>query len=269
MAMYGAMRLIIALAILLAPPVAAGPSDHETQLTVLSGWTTASGSQMVGLQIDMADGWKTYWRAPGDAGIPPQVSWVGSQNIKGAAFHWPVPEVFYEGSARSIGYSGSVTIPIEIFPASDGAMRLSGTLDIGVCDEICVPVTLDFDQSLPASNTRDPAIVAALVDRPATASEAGISDVTCKVDPTPKGLRVTTQMVLPKSAAANAVIIETGDPAVWVSEPTTSRQGATLTASADLVHVNGSGFALDRSAVRITLLSERQAIDIIGCRAPS
>lgn len=263
------MRLLAFILLLLPCSAFASPTDHKARLTILPGWTTDKGSQMVGLRIEMAEGWKTYWRAPGDAGIPPQISWGGSRNIHSAAFHWPVPKVFFEGASRSIGYTRSLTLPMEVFPKAQGQdMHLSGTLDIGVCDEVCVPVQLTFDQPLPRSETRDPAIVAALVNRPATAQEAGIGNVTCKMRPIDGGLRVTTTIDLPNSQTAQAVIIETSDPQVWVSEPDTDQNGRQLTASSDLYHINGDSFALDRSGIRITLLGDHGAVDIMGCRAP-
>ena len=262
------MKYLALLLFLFASLTHAEPTDHDARLTVLPGWTTPSGSQMIGLRIDLAQGWKTYWRAPGDAGIPPQVTWSGSKNIKSAAFHWPVPEIFYEGTARSIGYSETVTIPVELFAATEGPMHVIGTLDIGVCAEICVPVSLDFDLALPPSDSRDPAIVAALVNRPLTSTEARIGNVTCSVTPRVDGLRITATANIGRTEPPKAVIIETADPYVWVSEPKTTQTGSTLTASADLFQVNGDPFAIERSGVRITLLSGDQAIDIRGCVAP-
>ena len=127
-----------------------GQMDHGTTLPVLTGPQPAWGGVMGGLRIDMADGWKAYWRAPGDAGIPPQIQWGGSRNVESVVFHWPVPEVFNQDDMRSIGYHDTVTIPVEVFPNDAGDIRLSGTMNIGVCDEICVPVYLSFDSSCPA-----------------------------------------------------------------------------------------------------------------------
>ena len=267
--MYAGMKWIATALALTAFPALSGPTDHDTTLTVLSGWTAPDGSQMVGLRIDMAQGWKTYWRAPGDAGIPPQVSWAGSQNIASAAFHWPVPEVFYEGNLRSIGYTETVTVPMQIYPDTNGReMRLSGTLDIGVCDEICVPVSLPFDVAITPSTTRDAAIVAALVNRPATASEARIGSVTCAIEPASDGVQITARVDVPSTVQPQAVIVETADPMIWVSEPDMTRAGRTLTAQADLIHVTGDPFMVDRSGIRITLLSGGAAVDIQGCAAP-
>ena len=249
-----------------APPATAQVPEDIVRLEILPGWQTDSGTRMVGLRLVLAPGWKTYWRAPGDSGIPPLVSWQGSENVAGAGFHWPVPEVFESAGQQTIGYHDTVVFPVEIVPATPGQpTRLAGELDIGVCEEVCVPMRLTFDTLLPEGGRRDPAIVAALVDRPLTASEAQAGPVTCAVSPAPNGLTITATIPLPALGRDEVVVIETADPQVWVSEADVSRSGGTLTAQADLVHVSSGGFALDRSTLRFTVLAQGRAVDLHGC----
>lgn len=115
----------------LIPPAYAEAPQAVASIDVLPGWQTPSGTRMVGLKITLAEGWKTYWRAPGDAGIPPQFEWTGSQNVSGASFLWPTPELFETNGAVTIGYHGTVVIPIELTGDGDD-MRLSGEVDMGV-----------------------------------------------------------------------------------------------------------------------------------------
>lgn len=256
------------LALCVAAPVWAGPTDGVVELEILPGWRTDNGTHMAGLQVRLAPGWKTYWRAPGDGGIPPRFGWQGSQNLDGAAFHWPVPEVFYQNDIRSIGYTGSVVIPVELSVPNAGApAQMRGQVQIGVCEEICVPVLLDFDALLPVIGARDPLIVAALLDSPKTAREAGVGDVTCAIEPIDDGLRVTTRVDMVPMNGVENVVIESGDQQVWVSQPQTWRDGDALFARSDMIHVNGGGFALNRSEMRITVLAGGRSVDIRGCDA--
>tara|TARA_R110002051_G_scaffold1008_11_gene5039 strand:+ start:1235 stop:2041 length:807 start_codon:yes stop_codon:yes gene_type:complete len=241
-------------------------SSFKTTLTVLTGWETNSDSHMAGLRIDVPAGWKTYWRAPGDAGIPPKITWSGSTNIASVAFHWPVPKVFDQAGMRSIGYYDSVTIPIEVFPTSAGDMRLAGVIEIGVCQDICVPVTLDFDAVLPRGGKRDAAITAALLNRPLTAQEAGAGDMTCTVKPIDGGMQITATTPLTQNGP-EAIVIETSNPYVWVSEPKVARTATRITATSDLIHVDGTSFAVDRAGIRMTVLGASRAVDIQGCAA--
>jgi DsbC/DsbD-like thiol-disulfide interchange protein len=241
--------------------------DGVAQLDVLPGWETRNGTHMAGLRITLAPGWKTYWRAAGDAGIPPMFSWAGSENIKAAQFHWPVPDVFHQQGMRSIGYYEGVVLPVELTPSIPGIdIHIAGEISIGVCEEICIPMTLAFDAQLPKGGTRDAAITASLINQPLSANEAGVQNVSCQVDPTESGLLVIASFTLPVRGTP-AVVIEAGDPYVWVSEPKVTQSGNQITAMSRMVHRDGVGFALDRSALRITVIGDNQAVDIKGCAA--
>lgn len=256
------------MAFCVATPVIAGPADGVVELDILNGWRTDDGTHMAGLQLRLAPGWKTYWRSPGEGGIPPRFGWNGSQNLDAAAFHWPVPEVFDQNGMRSIGYTDVVVIPVELNitdPSQPAQMR--GQVQIGVCEEICVPVLLDFDAVLPAGGARDPAIVAALLDRPQTAREAGVGDVTCSITPLEDGLQVTARVDMAPMGRAEHVVLETSDQEVWVSQADTWRDGGALFAQVDMIHVNGGGFALNRSQMRITVMAGGNSVDIRGCDA--
>lgn len=260
--------LLSVMALCVATPVWAGPADGVVDLEILQGWRTDSGTHMAGLQVRLAPGWKTYWRAPGDGGIPPRFGWQGSENLAGAAFHWPTPEVFHQNDLRSIGYSDMVVIPVELsLTDSNAPARMRGQVQIGVCQEICVPVFLDFDAVLPTGGARDPAIIAAIVDRPMTETEAGVGAVHCSIAPIDDGLQVTTSVSMAPMGNREDVVIEAGDQQVWVSQPKTWRDGNILYAQSDMIHVNGGGFALNRSEVRITVLADGRAVDIQGCDA--
>ena len=263
-----ALAAATALAMPAVAPLAAQDLDDIVTLEVLEGWRTHNGTHMAGLQFTLAPGWKTYWRVPGDGGIPPRFAWTGSRNLDAVAFHWPVPAVFHINAMRSIGYEGTVVLPVELAATDPSApVRLAGQVQIGVCEEVCMPVLLEFDTILPVSADRDAAIVAALVDRPRTAAEAGVRQATCTVAPAADGLQVTASVTMPPLPGTEEVVIETADQQVWVSEPDTTRRGDTLVAQSDMIHVGGGPITLDRSQVRITVLAGAQAVTIEGCEA--
>ncbi|WP_019953576.1 protein-disulfide reductase DsbD domain-containing protein [Yoonia vestfoldensis] len=260
--------LLIPLALCGLPATGFGQSlDDLATVTVLPGWREADGTHVAALRIDLAEGWKTYWRAPGDSGIPPAFAFSGV-DITAVQPHFPVPEVYEDFGMRSIGYEDSVIFPLRLTVPDDGtAISMAGQIEIGVCDEICIPVTLDFAALLPSEGSSDPAILAALRDRPLTKTEAHVAAVTCALTPISDGLQMTASIEMAPTAAEEIVVIETGDPQVWVSEPHVHRDGGTLSAVVDLVHVTGQPFALDRSTVRITVLGDDKAVDIQGCTA--
>ncbi len=269
MGMVRAMKHFLApfaVALLTATAAPAQSLDDIASLTILPGWRMSDGTHMAAVSISLAPGWKTYWRAPGDAGIPPLFDWAGSENITAYDFKWPTPEVFRLNGLRSVGYYDKLIIPVALTTGA-GPARMRGQVQIGVCEDVCVPVTLDFDATLPDGGSRDPVITAALLDQPLSAGDGKVSAATCAIAPTDDGLRLTATLTMPSTGSTENVVIEAGDPSVWVSEPDIQRDGNRLIAVADLVQSGGAGFALNRSALRFTVLGSDRAVDIQGCTA--
>src|SRR4051812_10814972 len=105
----------------------------------------------LGLHLKMKPGWKTYWRSPGDAGLPPQLSWEGSGNLAGTDFRWPAPHRFTLFGIETFGYDGEVVFPITARPTTPGQpLDLKASVDLLVCSEICVPQHLDLALAVPA-----------------------------------------------------------------------------------------------------------------------
>ncbi|MGB8621442.1 MAG: protein-disulfide reductase DsbD domain-containing protein [Paracoccaceae bacterium] len=241
--------------------------DSVIRAEILSGWQTEDGHWMAGLKLQLAPGWKTYWRAPGDAGIPPSFDWTGSENLESARISWPRPQVFYQNGMRTIGYSREVVLPIELVPGDkENPVSLKAEVALGVCHDICMPVDLLVQTALPGALQQAAPIRAALEQRPVPGDKAGVGAVTCHTDPIEDGLRLTAHIAMPELGPREVAVIETGDPTIWVSEAKVTRQGDQLTAVSDLVPSGAGTFALDGSAVRITILSDGgKAIDIRGC----
>jgi DsbC/DsbD-like thiol-disulfide interchange protein len=237
---------------------------------LLPGWTTERGTRMAAIRLTLSQGWKTYWRSPGDAGIPPVFDWSGSDNIRAVHLHWPTPEVFDFGGMQTIGYARELVLPVEIWPHQpDLPVRLETAVDLGVCREVCVPATVSLGANLLApAGTRDPAIRAALRARPATAAEAGVRAHSCTVEASADGLRLHAAIDMPALGPDEVVVIETADPGVWVAESSVQRDGRRLTAQTDLVAHDRRPFALNRQGVTISVLGGGRAVELSGCPAP-
>lgn len=265
------IRAIALFACLAAPAFAQG----TTQSDVLAGkfrpgWQIEAGRHMAALDLQLAPQWKTYWRSPGDAGIPPQFDWAGSRNVASVRFHWPAPDVFHTNGMQSIGYHDGLVLPIEVIAIDPSRpVHLRARVDLGVCKDICMPATLDLTADLTAPGRPDPAIKAALNAQPATARAAGVGRVACALAPIRDGLRLTAEVDVPALGGAEAVAIEPGLEGVWVSEAEVSRKGKRLTAVVDMVPPSGAPFALDRSGVVLTVIGAAgRAVEIKGCPGP-
>jgi len=103
-----------------------------------------------GIEIRLDPGWKTYWRYPGDTGVPPSFDFSGSSNVKSATVLWPAPEKFSDGAGGySIGYLGRIILPLWITPvdaARTSALNLK--LKYAICGTLCVPAAAKLDLTL-------------------------------------------------------------------------------------------------------------------------
>jgi DsbC/DsbD-like thiol-disulfide interchange protein len=237
------------------------------QLELLPGWRRADGSHMAGLLIRLAPGWKTYWRSPGSAGIPPQLQMRDRRGLQGVQLFWPVPDIFYTAGYRSIGYYDEVLLPLQVNLApGQGELRIRGSISIGACLDVCLPVSLDFRGTLQPGGAPDPRITAALADRALTAIEAGVGTVICRLTPIADGMRVQARIPVARQGATEVVVFELPDEGTWISESEATRSGGTLTATADIIPADAGPFAMDRSSLRMTVIGDGTAIDILGCR---
>lgn len=263
--------MLSVLIFLALPPAAvqAQSASGMLEARILPGWRKADGTHVAALHIDLQEGWKTYWRAPGDAGIPPQFNWKDARNLAGVGVSWPTPKPMLQDGIEVIGYAGSLTLPLMLRPSAAGQdIHLAGEVQIGVCKDVCIPVTLALSQSLPRSQTTpDPRIVAALADRPYSAAEARVGRVSCRITPMADGLGLRAEVEIPSTGKHERMVVETDNPKIWVAQAKTRRQGGRLIAQTELFHVEGRAFGLDRSGLRLTILGGRHAVDIQGCPA--
>ncbi|MDF3607022.1 protein-disulfide reductase DsbD family protein [Paracoccus sp. DMF-8] len=233
---------------------------------LLPGWELTNGNRMVALELRLQPGWKTYWRSPGDTGVPPEFDWTGSDNLGTVAVHWPRPEMIESGGEITLGYHELLVLPIEVTPADpDAPLTLRGSVDFGLCLDICVPghATLEAGTAQPDP---DPRIQAAL-DRVPDPSDLPL---TCRIEEIPDGMRVSATVDQPQERTGEtAVAMELDDANVWVSQPETRRDGGHLTAASDFIDETGKPFALDPDRLRITLISGDDAQEITGCDSVS
>lgn len=122
--------------------------------------TPAGSFLRAGIEIRLDPGWKTYWRYPGDTGVPPTFQFAGSQNVKSTTVEWPAPEQFSDGAGgHSIGYLGDVVLPLKVVPADASRPSiLYLKLDFAVCGSLCVPAHATLELGL-SGNGADEAIL--------------------------------------------------------------------------------------------------------------
>ncbi len=260
--------LLLIAATLTAAPALAQTSRSEASL--LPGWAEPDGSRVAGLAISMAPGWKTYWRAPGESGLPPVFDWSESRNVAGVAVEWPAPELFDSFQTATLGYSGRVVLPLvvtPIDPAAPVALRLG--LDYGVCADICVParadLALDIAPGAPAEGAGEIAAHRALA--PLDAHDAGVVRAECGVAGAGVDRTFAGRVTFDRPLRATPHVVIEGPEGVWFAAPQATWDGAALVLSAD-AQVWGGPEWIARDALRLTLIGPEGAVDVRGCVAP-
>ncbi len=135
------------------PGTGAWAETPEGRVRLVAARTAINGEtkQRLGLQFDLAEGWKVYWRSPGDAGYPPSIDWNGSENLTETEMGWPAPERFSVLGIETLGYRQGVIYPITARVEDPGrSLRTHASVDYLTCADVCIPRTVALTLDLPA-----------------------------------------------------------------------------------------------------------------------
>ncbi len=143
----------------------------QSKVRIISEFDGVKGKKHLhlGLQVKLQPGWKIYWRSPGDAGIPPQLDWKGSENLQEAEMSWPIPERFNLYGLETWGYHDEVVYPIKVtLKDAEKPLKLSLHLFYGICENVCIPYQHDFTLDLSektAQSTIDSSLIESFLNR--------------------------------------------------------------------------------------------------------
>jgi DsbC/DsbD-like thiol-disulfide interchange protein len=221
------LRLTFALAALIClagmPARAQDASDWDGQghtaarLIAGSKIKTADAEFLrAGVEIKLDPGWKTYWRDPGDSGVPPTLDFSGSDNVKSVTLLWPAPELFPDGAGgNSIGYVDHVILPLHIAP-TDAAKPSSLQLKLGyaVCGTLCVPVEANLKLPLSGDGAEEAALEKAEIRVPrrvalgqvSGSDGKGLAILALHVEPGDAHERVVVEVAAPAGAPVSLFV---------------------------------------------------------------
>jgi DsbC/DsbD-like thiol-disulfide interchange protein len=167
-------------------------SSTDSKVRLVFGAVELDGKPalLAGVQLRMDKGWKTYWRNPGDSGVPPSFDFAGSTNLKQAEVLYPAPHRFADANGVAIGYDDEVVFPVKLTPERDGEpIELKLAFNYGLCKTLCVPNDVSLGLALPADASSRPGDAALLeaslarVPKPADADGSPrIETVTANLD---------------------------------------------------------------------------------------
>src|SRR5215831_18389812 len=149
--------------------------DAHSAVRLLAG--SRSGAVLLGgIAIQLEPGWKTYWRTPGDSGVPPRFDFSKSENVDAVTVLWPAPMKFDDGAGgNSLGYHDQVVLPLRIVAKNaDKPVTLRADINYAVCEKLCIPVEANVQLAFNSvASTEDSALFAALdtVPKPANVGD--------------------------------------------------------------------------------------------------
>lgn len=236
---------------------------------LIPGSLDASGTRTIGLSLRMAEEWKTYWRSPGQAGIPPTIDWSASENLASAVVRWPMPEIYESFGMQTVGYAEQVTLPVELTPKDPAQpIGVAVSLLLGVCREICVLEETSVAGVIPPDLAEGADYVAMALDNvPAPGAAQGMQSATCRIAGSGETRKFEATLAFADPVGDATVLIE-GPEGAWFHATETRIDGAEVHVTSDLTLLFDDVW-ITRDGVRMTLLADGWAADIQGCEAPA
>jgi DsbC/DsbD-like thiol-disulfide interchange protein len=226
---FGAILSIACTSAALAAIASASPwvASTNSKVRLVSGALDLDGKPtlLAGIQLRMDAGWKTYWKNPGDSGVPPSFDWSGSKNLKHAEVLYPAPHRIADANGTAIGYDDEVVFPVKLTPERDGEpIEIKLALNFGLCKDLCIPNDVGLALALPAdaaSHRGDAALLeSALARVPKPAAPAAlprVEAVTANLDGAKPELLIDA--LFPPDATGTDLFIDAGETFVPVPMP--------------------------------------------------
>jgi DsbC/DsbD-like thiol-disulfide interchange protein len=182
--------------------------DGHSAVRLLAG--SRSGAVLLGgIAFQLQPGWKTYWRTPGDSGVPPRFDFSKSENIEAVTVLWPAPTKFDDGAGgHSLGYHNQIVLPLRIVAKNpDKPVTLRAEINYAVCEKLCIPVDASTELSINSvASTEDSALFAALDTVPKPANVGDPNPLTIRDVKRDGKSRVLVDVVTPDAKEVNLFV---------------------------------------------------------------
>jgi DsbC/DsbD-like thiol-disulfide interchange protein len=225
-------RAVLALVALAPTGVSAGPpaaspwtEGHRSRVRLIDGGRDGN-SFVAALEIELHAGFKTYWRTPGDSGVPPAFDWGRSTNVAAVEPLWPAPTRFEDAGGVSYGYHDRLVLPLRVsLRDARHPARLAGAIDYGVCNDICIPAHAEVGLDLSRQAGPPPAVAHALARVPVRQPIGGDGPLAILAVAPEPGAKLAVSVRAPQGAAA---VLFPEAPENWylASGPMSERDGA-------------------------------------------
>ena len=243
----------------------------EVQLRLISASTHYDGASTlnVGLEVKLAEGWKIYWRSPGDAGLPPVLNFSASATVSDHEMRFPAPQRFTLFGLDTFGYGDTVVFPLTV--TLDDKAMLSSTKDITlvaaftglVCADLCIPVDEVLTLQIPAGAVSPSSHAYAIAKAEALVPSAGTSNgyhiTSAKIRSDQLNITIADRSGESVTLRAGDVLIETDAPGLGFQAPewlqgmasimVTGGDAASLVGRQVVITVINPDFMLEQTAI--------------------
>jgi DsbC/DsbD-like thiol-disulfide interchange protein len=180
-----AVAAVVSAFLALTTPVQAADAsawarENHAAMRLIAGSAKLNAKVLhAGIELQLESGWHTYWRYPGDSGLPPRFDFSGSQNLAAAKVSYPAPHLYADETGNTLGYKNKVIFPVSVTPKQPGQpVKLHVKIDYAICAKLCVPASGQAELMLSAGTSANEAILAAAeaqVPKPVTPAKLGLT----------------------------------------------------------------------------------------------
>jgi DsbC/DsbD-like thiol-disulfide interchange protein len=240
--------------------------DARSAARLVAGSPVSRGAMRAGLELRLGTGWKTYWRYPGDSGVPPRFDFAKSTNVKSVTVRWPAPHRFTDDGGASIGYKGGVLLPLDIVPANPAQpVTLRVAVEYAICEKLCIPAAGSAALGLGAASSFDAALAAAQarVPKPAALGDsAPLAIRSVKREPGSPNPHVVVEVAAPDGAPLDLFV--EGPTDEWALPLPELVAGSAPGRRRYSFELDGlpPGATADGATLRFTLVSGDKAIEV-------
>lgn len=262
--------LALALGVFASAINAANGMDSPARFDFLPGWRHAGNTgeyHIAGIRVQLDEGWKTYWRVPGEGGIGPEIEIISSRNLRGLSMLFPSPKAFEQNDMLIIGYDEEVLFPVIFYPDNDKLpIEFEGKFFGGICEEVCIPISFPISAVLPLHDKAEEDILRALNQIPKEWDATERGNVECAFELTQSGVFATARMPIPNSLGTDHAVFEYAGDGIRFGRPKISRpESSMLEATSPIYFGARQELQLDTSMLRITVLTRKEVVEINGC----
>ena len=195
-------------------PATAQPvrTEHVTaELVVRDAGVAPGQSVTVGLRLQHIPHWHTYWRNPGDSGLPTTLAWTLPPGAKAGDIQWPAPKRLPIGPLVNYGYEGDLLLPLRFTAPTDAqpgsTLQLQAEANWLVCNDVCIPENATLKLALPvvaAGTAAGPGALAARFDAAAADAPVPLAGWRAQIERAGRELQV--RLIRPQPAPAGEAL---------------------------------------------------------------